>query len=86
MNKLETKSCKNCGHFHQHYALDERKLHWVDCGHCGMDCIKRKKPDGKICKDFIPAEPDEAAFVSKEYLSKELLQYMMQLELLPKIE
>ncbi len=78
--------CQNCKHFHQHYALDRRKLHKVDCGHCGLESIKRKKPDANICNNFVLAEPDEAAFVSKEYLSKELLQYMMQLELLPKIE
>jgi hypothetical protein len=32
------------------------------------------------------AEPDETAFVTKEYLSKELLEYMMKLELLPEIQ
>ena len=34
----------------------------------------------------MEAEPDESKFVSKEYLGKALLEYMMNLELLPKIE
>ena len=83
---MKETTCKNCKNFHQHYALDGQKLHWVDCGHCGVERTRSKKPDAMICKNFSPTEPDEAAFVNKEYLSKALLQYMMNLELLPNIE
>lgn len=47
---------------------------------------KRRRPDDVACESFSPAEPDESVFATKEYLSKELLKYLMQLELLPKIE
>lgn len=35
---------------------------------------------------FFHSDPDEQAFATKEYLSKELLQYLLNLELLPTIE
>ena len=47
---------------------------------------KKKKPDAIACDGFTPALPDEDAFATKEYLSKELLQYLLSLELLPQIE
>ncbi len=40
----------------------------------------------KACELFAPGQDQEAAFASKEYLSKELLGYLLSLELLPKIE
>ncbi len=40
----------------------------------------------KSCEHYVLAEPDEAAFVTKEYLSKELLAYLFRLELLPEIK
>jgi hypothetical protein len=33
----------------------------------------------------MPAEPDENAFVSKEYLNKRLLEYLLSLDFLPAI-
>ena len=78
--------CKDCSYFLQHYTFDARKIFRVYCGHCTMGKPKQKLPDAKACKKFIPGPGQEAAFVSKEYLSKELLQYVLNLELLPEIE
>ena len=83
---MEKKLCKNCAHFRQHYALDERKIFRVFCGHCMLHPPKTKKPDTAACDGFVPGPPDENAFATKEYLSKELPQYLLHLELLPKIE
>lgn len=83
---MEKKFCKNCLYFHQHYALDKQKIFRVYCGHCTLRNPKRKRPDTIACDNYVPTPPDECAFVSKEYLSKELLQYLLHLELLPKIE
>ena len=83
---MEKKYCKDCVHFYQHYTFNNRKIFQVCCGHCTLGRVKKKWPDTVACKDFIAAPPDEEAFVSKEYLSKELLQYVLRLELLPKIE
>lgn len=78
--------CKNCIHFYQHYAFDKRRIFRVYCGHCTLAKVRKKQPDAIACDSFAPAPPDEDAFASKEYLSKELLQYLFRLELLPQIE
>ena len=83
---MERKICRNCTHFCQHYALDERKIFRVYCGHCKQQRARRNRPDAIACDNFVLAAPDENAFATKEYLSKELLQYLLHLELLPKIE
>ena len=79
-------TCESCAHFHQHYAFDQKRIFRVFCGHCAVEKPLRKRPDTKVCENYEPGEPDEAAFASKEYLSKALLEYMMNLELLPRIE
>lgn len=83
---MDKKICKNCVHFHQHYALDQRKIFRVYCGHCTVQTGRKGRPDAVACDNYTPAPPDESAFATKEYLSKELLQYLLNLELLPKIE
>lgn len=83
---MRENQCRNCQHYLQHYTLDKRKIFRVYCGHCTLDKPKRKLPDMKACESFVPGEAQENAFASKEYLSKELLQYVLNLELLPEIE
>ncbi len=82
---MNNKYCKNCAHFHQHYAFDQRKIFRVYCGHCTQGGVKKKFPDSVACCNFTFAPPDADAFATKEYLSKELLQYILHLELLPQI-
>ena len=82
---LSDKHCKDCKNFSQHYTLDSRRIFRIHCGHCTLHPPKHKKPHTAACKNFAPGTPQEDAFISKEYLSKELLQYMLQLELLPEI-
>ena len=83
---MEKKKCKNCAHFRQHYALDGRRLYSVYCGHCMHRMVRPKKPDATACEHFAFAPPDTDAFATKEYLSKALVQYVRDLELLPHIE
>ena len=80
------RQCKECQYYRQHYTLDKRKIFRVYCGHCTLGRPKRKLPDTKACEDFIFDTAQEDAFASKEYLSKELLQYVLSLDLLPEIE
>lgn len=80
------KQCNNCQHYLQHYTFDKHRIFRVYCGHCTFSRVRRKRPDTKACEYYIPGSAQEEAFVSKEYLSKELLQYMLSLELLPDIE
>ncbi len=83
---MENNHCKNCAHFHQHYGLNKKKLFQVFCGHCtAVNRIRKRQPDALACDLFVAAPPEENPFVSKEYLSKSLLEYMMRLELLPQI-
>ena len=82
---MDQKQCCNCQYFKQHYTFDSRKIFRVCCGHCILSHVKRKHPDDKACEHYVAAPPPEQAFVSKEFLSKELLQYVLSLELLPEI-
>ena len=83
---MQNQHCNDCCHYLQHYIFAGNKITRVYCGHCTLQRAKRKHPDAAACVHFSPGTDREAAFVSKEYLSKELLQYMLRLELLPKIE
>lgn len=82
---MDKRICKNCVHFCQHYALDQRKIFRVYCGHCTLRRARKRQPDAVACEFFSSAPPDEYAFATKEYLSKELVQYLLRLELLPEI-
>lgn len=78
--------CGGCAYYRRHYTLDERKIFRVYCGHCTFQKVKKKLPDTKACENYVAADPAEAAFVSKEYISKALLDYVLGLELLPEIQ
>ena len=82
---LSDQHCKDCKYYLQHYTFIERKISRIQCGHCTLYPTRTKKPYAAVCQNFAPGTPQEDAFVSKEYLSKELLQYMLQLDLLPEI-
>lgn len=83
---MNNQHCEDCRYFLRHYTFDSRKIFRVYCGHCSAKRVGRKQPDSKACELFAPGQDQEAAFASKEYLSKELLGYLLSLELLPKIE
>ena len=82
---MDNNFCKTCAHYRQHYTLDQRKIFQVYCGHCTYQKIKTKRPDAKACEHYLLSEVGEKAFVTREYLSKALLKYMLELELLPEI-
>ncbi|MBP1575972.1 MAG: hypothetical protein J6A68_00415 [Oscillospiraceae bacterium] len=83
---MNEKQCKDCQYYLQHFTFDGRKIVRVYCGHCTFSRARQKRPDLKACENFAPGSAQEEAFVSKEYLSKELLHYMLSLDLLPNIE
>ena len=82
---MSQKFCKTCGHYRQHYALNKKSLFEVYCGHCVLQRVQKRKPDQSACEQYVSAQPDTEAFATKEYLSKELVQYLINLELLPPI-
>lgn len=83
---MEEKTCESCGYFIQHYAMRGGRVFWAHCGHCTFSKVRRMRPDKKACEHYVAGEADRDGFVSREYLSKELLQHMMKLEILPQIE
>ncbi len=82
---MDQNTCNTCAYYRRHYTFDQRKIFRVYCGHCSFQRPKRKRPDTKACENYAFAEPDENAFASKEYLSKALLEYMFNLDILPEI-
>ena len=83
---MDQKTCSTCVYYRQHYVFDQRKIFRIYCGHCTHQKFEIKRPDSKICEEYIQSDPDERAFATKEYLSKALLEYMLKLELLPEIQ
>lgn len=83
---MEEIRCKHCQYFIQHYVLCSGRLTQVYCGHCTRKTPKTKRPDRKACEHFEQGEQEIDQFVSKEYLSKRLLDKVMSMELLPEIE
>ena len=83
---MDKESCRTCGHFIQHYAFRNGKFRWVNCGHCTEPKVRHKDPYAKICEHYIHTQPAEDQFLTQEYLTKELLKYVLSLDLPPKIE
>lgn len=78
--------CRDCRYYIPHYTFMHTKIVEVHCGHCTHSCLKSKKPNSKACEYYAASTGKEDLFVSKEYLSKALLQYILSLDLLPEIE
>lgn len=83
---MNENTCQNCAHYYQHYAFNKRKIIKVNCGHCVIPRLRNRRPYTAACEHFVAGPPDQDAFATKEYLSKELLQYLLNLPLLPEIE
>ena len=80
---MEATICKDCRFYVQHYGISGNKFTRVYCGHCTFSRLKRKLPDAKTCEHFLPGTTGTDSFVTKEYLTKELLHYVLSLDLLP---
>jgi len=83
---MERANCETCAYFIQHYTFDNRRIFRIFCGHCTYSHrVKNVRPCSKACGNYLQAEAKNELFVSKEYLSKALLDYMLKLDLLPEI-
>ena len=82
---MEAVKCKTCQHFHQHYILDRQSCRAVNCGHCTHPGLKHRKPEQPACSLYAPGTgpdlPDRLEVI--HYLTVDLLQYILQLELPP---
>lgn len=79
------KKCGSCKFYLRHYTFSEQTLFRVNCGHCTYARRKQRKPDANACENYI-AETQTDPFVTKEYLSRRLLEYVLSLDVLPEIE
>ena len=82
---MNNPQCKDCQSYIQHYALIEGKIVRIFCGHCIHKWSRKKRPDAAVCENFIPGPGDSERFVSREYLTKKLLDRILSLALLPEI-
>lgn len=81
--------CKNCVRFRQHYILSEQRCDVTNCGHCVYPRLKHRKPNDKACDNFQDRSnshdlPDRQQVV--RFLTKEILQYILNLKLPPEVE
>lgn len=83
---MNTPTCKDCRYYLPHYTLADGELFSVYCGHCRKTPPRTKKPDKAACEHFEQGEPVTKQFVRKEYLSKRLLEHVLNMELLPAID
>ena len=82
---MNDQTCRDCQYFRQHYTLSDGKLYRVFCGHCTFGKVRTRRPFNKVCQNFAQGLKDTDAYVSKAHLSKKLLEYVLNLELLPEI-
>ena len=83
---MEHSTCETCLHFRRHYGISDGRIFRIHCGHCVYPKTRRKQPTANACQFYEPTTPVEDAFVTKHYLTKELLQHLLNMELLPPIE
>ena len=83
---LNNTHCKNCHYYIEHYGFDDNRIYRVFCGHCTFLRVRHKHPDAPACENYLPGTPDEDRFVTKEYLSKKLLDHILSLDILPPIK
>ena len=83
---IQREICRNCKFFMQHYILDNGQFKWINAGHCIKLKLRNKQAYSKICEHYEYQEPVEDRYVDQEYLSKELLQRVLTMDLLPKME
>ena len=74
-------TCKYCTHFVQHYGIFDGKLRPIFCGHCLLERKKNRKPYTPICDQFEQGTLIDDKMVTKEYLTKKLLQHILDMEL-----
>lgn len=79
---MEKPVCKDCQHFIQHYGNKDGRFFQLNCGHCKIRKKRQNRPSDHICKLFSPGIPDLMEPVTKEYLTKDILDYILRLDLL----
>lgn len=83
---MAKETCSDCTYFRQHYTFDQKRIFRVYCGHCTFLSPKKKHPDTRACPNYSAAPANREVFATKEYLTKELIQYVINLDLLPEIQ
>ena len=80
---MQKNTCGQCGHFRQHYILDDQGCAVVCCGHCVFPRMKNRRPDLPACGNFVAGERKKP--VNRHFLTMELIRWVKSLELPPDI-
>ena len=86
---MNSPSCEECTHFHQHYVLDKQRCSPIDCGHCSYPRLKHRNAHTKACIHYIQREEPVELPVRAEvinFLTTEILEHILSLELPPEID
>lgn len=83
---MSTKECRDCKYFLQHYILGKNGLVRVFYGHCTFSRVKARRPYARCCENYVEGSPATENFASKEYLTKKLLNHLLNMELLPPVQ
>ena len=80
---MEKNTCGQCGHFYQHYVLDDQSAIRVCCGHWVFPRLKNRRPDTPACGNFVAGERKLPE--SKHFLTMELIRWVQGLEFPPEV-
>lgn len=80
---MTEKTCQSCHHFIQHYGIFDGIVRKIYCGHCTHPKHQSKRPDRKACADYAADPSQTGTLVTKRFLTKELLTYVLNLDLWP---
>lgn len=85
---MEQTQCSDCTHFVQHYYIDDQYCAALDCGHCIRPRLKHRKASSAVCEHYTsrkkpPKLPDRKGVI--HFLTTDLLQHILDLELPPEV-
>lgn len=78
---MDKEFCRECKEYVQHYGIFDGKIRKVYCGHCKQIRSKAKRPDDVACPSFVSGTPEDEKLVSREFLTKELLKRVLEMNL-----
>jgi len=82
---MKNLTCGDCKYFRQHYIFNGERLSRVHCGHCVHPRLKHRTPSTPSCPNFEQRMVGVEQFITKDFITKELLEYVLSLDLPPEI-
>ena len=85
---MQQPSCLSCRHYRRHYVFSGDRAMATNCGHCIFSRGKHRRPGAPACAQYQPTEAETPLDRENviQYLTTELLDYVLHLPLPPKVE